>query len=163
MRTPAVLSVLGEDRVGFLTGSIKLSSPATREFWEIPVVYEDEHLLAVNKPSGLLSSPDRCDPQRPNLMRLLHDGIAQSKSWAVERKLAYLMNAHRLEFGMLHSERGGRSQHQHEGVGEGAARSQRAARARVDAPATPRRSPGFPILTSSRTSQSSVIRLAAQR
>ncbi|HEY5909410.1 MAG TPA: pseudouridine synthase, partial [Verrucomicrobiae bacterium] len=81
-----------------MTGSIKLSSPATREFWEIPVLYEDEHLLAVNKPSGLLSSPDRCDPQRPNLIRLLHDGIAQSKSWAVERKLAYLMNAHRLEF-----------------------------------------------------------------
>ncbi|HEY5913387.1 MAG TPA: RluA family pseudouridine synthase, partial [Verrucomicrobiae bacterium] len=73
-------------------------SPATREFWEIPVLYEDEYLLAVNKPSRLLSSPDRSDPHRPNLMRLLHEGIAQSKAWAVERKLAYLMNAHRLEF-----------------------------------------------------------------
>ena len=26
---------------------IKLSSPATREFWEIPVLFEDEHLLAL--------------------------------------------------------------------------------------------------------------------
>src|SRR5690349_5442710 len=29
---------------------IKLSSPATREFWEVPVLYEDEDLLALNKP-----------------------------------------------------------------------------------------------------------------
>jgi RluA family pseudouridine synthase len=80
------------------TSVIKLSSPATREFWEIPVVYEDEHLVALNKPSGLLTSPDRCDPNRPNLMKLLHGGIADGKPWAKERGLSYLMNAHRLDF-----------------------------------------------------------------
>lgn len=58
-----------------LSSTIKLSSPATREFWEIPVLFEDEHLLALDKPSGLLSSPDRYDPARPNLMKLLHAGI----------------------------------------------------------------------------------------
>jgi RluA family pseudouridine synthase len=78
--------------------TIKLSSPATREFWEIPIVYEDEHLLALDKPSGLLISPDRYDPNRPNLMKLLHAGIADSKPWAKERGLSYLMNAHRLDF-----------------------------------------------------------------
>jgi 23S rRNA pseudouridine955/2504/2580 synthase len=77
--------------------TIKLSSPATREFWEIPVVYEDEHLLALDKPSGLLTSPDRYDPNRPNLMKLLHAGIAGGKRWARERGLDYLMNAHRLD------------------------------------------------------------------
>ena len=51
---------------------IKLSAPATREFWEIPVLFEDEHLLALDKPSRLLTSPDRYDPARPNLMKLLH-------------------------------------------------------------------------------------------
>jgi len=76
---------------------IKLSSPETKEFWEIPVLYEDEHLLALDKPSGLLSSPDRYDPDRPNLMKLLHAAIAQSKPWAQERGLNYLMNAHRLD------------------------------------------------------------------
>ena len=80
------------------TSVIKLSSPATREFWEIPVVYEDERLLALNKPSGLLTSPDRYDPNRPNLMKLLHGGIADAKPWAKERALSYLMNAHRLDF-----------------------------------------------------------------
>jgi RluA family pseudouridine synthase len=77
---------------------IKLSSPATREFWEIPVLHEDEHLLALDKPAGLLTSPDRYDPQRPNLMTLLHAAISAGKPWARERGLAYLSNAHRLDF-----------------------------------------------------------------
>jgi RluA family pseudouridine synthase len=77
---------------------IKLSSPATREFWEIPVLFEDEHLLALDKPARLLTSPDRYDPLRPNLMKLLHAAIAAGKPWAQERHLDYLSNAHRLDF-----------------------------------------------------------------
>ena len=77
---------------------IKLSAPATREFWEIPVLFEDDHLLALDKPARLLSSPDRYDPRRPNLMKLLHAGIASGKPWARERHLTYLMNAQRLDF-----------------------------------------------------------------
>jgi 23S rRNA pseudouridine1911/1915/1917 synthase len=76
---------------------IKLSSPPTREFWEIPVLFEDDHLLALDKPAGLLTSPDRYDPQRPNLMTLVHTAIAGGKPWARERKLDYLMSAHRLD------------------------------------------------------------------
>jgi 23S rRNA pseudouridine1911/1915/1917 synthase len=78
--------------------TIKLSSPATDEFWEVPVVFEDEHLLAINKPARLLTSPDRYDPNRPNLMKLLHEGIAVGKPWAAARGLPYLANAHRLDF-----------------------------------------------------------------
>jgi 23S rRNA pseudouridine1911/1915/1917 synthase len=77
---------------------IKLSAPATREFWEIPVLFEDEHVLALDKPSRLLTSPDRYDPQRPNLMKLLHAGIERGAPWAKQRGLVYLMNAHRLDF-----------------------------------------------------------------
>ena len=77
--------------------SIKLSSPAARAFWEIPVLFEDEYLLALDKPAGLLTSPDRYDRQRPNLMKLLHTAIAGGKPWARERGLSYLMNAHRLD------------------------------------------------------------------
>jgi RluA family pseudouridine synthase len=80
-----------------VSAAIKLSSPATREFWEIPVLFEDEHLLALDKPAGLPVSPDRYDPQRPNLMTLLHTAIAGGKPWARERGLDYLMNAHRLD------------------------------------------------------------------
>ncbi|HUA65157.1 MAG TPA: RluA family pseudouridine synthase [Alphaproteobacteria bacterium] len=81
-----------------MTDVIKLSSPATGEYWEIPVLFEDDSLLALDKPSGLLTSPDRYDPARPNLMKLLHAGIAAQRPWARERGLNYLSNAHRLDF-----------------------------------------------------------------
>src|SRR5271154_2124907 len=81
-----------------MSAAIKLSSPATKEFWEIPVLFEDEQLLALDKPAGLLISPDRYDPNRPNLMKLLHAGITAAKPWARERHLNYLSNAHRLDF-----------------------------------------------------------------
>ncbi len=81
-----------------MSAAIKLSSPATREFWEIPVLFEDEHLLALDKPSGLLLAPDHLAPERPSLMSLLHAGITAGKPWARERSLDYLSNAHRLDF-----------------------------------------------------------------
>jgi len=81
-----------------LNGVLKLSWPEPRGYWEIPVLYEDDHLLAINKPACLLTSPDRYDPRRPNLMAMLHRGIAQGSPWAKERGLSYLANAHRLDF-----------------------------------------------------------------
>jgi RluA family pseudouridine synthase len=97
-----------------VSAALKLSSPVPRafaateprpdeagrrrEFWEIPILFEDEHLLALDKPAGLLTAPDRYDPQRPNLVELLQAAIAGAKPWARERGLNYLMNAHRLDF-----------------------------------------------------------------
>ena len=96
-----------------MSAAIKLSSPAprlrreeaataapARPFWEIPVLFEDPYLLALDKPGGLLIAPDRYDPERPNLMQLLHAAIAGGKPWTRERGLDYLMNAHRLDFEM---------------------------------------------------------------
>jgi len=80
-----------------VSATIKLSSPATREFWEISILYEDEHLLALDKPSGLLTSPDRNQPDRPSLTKLLHGGIERGAAWAREGGRTYLMPAHRLD------------------------------------------------------------------
>ena len=81
-----------------MSAIIKLSSPATREFWEIPVLFEDEHLLALDKPARLLTSPDALDLARPSLMKLLHSGIAAKKPWASERHLDYLNPLNELDF-----------------------------------------------------------------
>ena len=80
-----------------MTLAVKLSSPATSEFWEIPILFEDAELLALNKPSGLRVSPDRNDQALPSLMKLLHRDIERGAPWARERSLSYLMNAHRLD------------------------------------------------------------------
>jgi 23S rRNA pseudouridine1911/1915/1917 synthase len=83
-----------------VSATIKLSSPATHEFWEIPILYEDAHLLALDKPSGLLTSPNRSKPDRPSLVKLLHAGIERGAPWAVAGGRDYLMPAHRLDFEM---------------------------------------------------------------
>lgn len=36
------------------------------------ILFENEHFLVVNKPSGLLTIPDRYDPNKPNLLSLLN-------------------------------------------------------------------------------------------
>lgn len=89
-----------------MSAVIKLSSPATREFWEIPVLFEDEHLLALDKPAGLLTLPEAdvagaetTEAGRPSLMKLLHAAIADGKPWARERNLTYLNNEHLLDGG----------------------------------------------------------------
>ena len=80
-----------------MSGVIKLSSPATHGFWEIPVLFEDAHLLALDKPSGLPTSPYQDDTQLPSLMKLLHTAIADGKPWAKERGLEYLNDTNLLE------------------------------------------------------------------
>jgi RluA family pseudouridine synthase len=77
---------------------IKLSAPEAKEFWKVPVLFEDEALFALDKPARLLTSPDRYDPERPNLMRILHRDVERGAPWAKERNLTYLANAHRLDF-----------------------------------------------------------------
>jgi RluA family pseudouridine synthase len=77
---------------------IKLSSPLTREFWQVPILHEDAQLLALDKPSGLLVCPDRYDPHRANLMALLHRDLKRGAAWSSNRSLLYLANAHRLDF-----------------------------------------------------------------
>jgi RluA family pseudouridine synthase len=75
---------------------IKLSFPATRGFWELPVLFEDDQLLALNLPSDLPCEPPLSDTPEPapvaSLVTLLHDGIAQGKPWASSRQLTYLRN-----------------------------------------------------------------------
>ncbi len=80
-----------------MSATIKLSSPATHEFWEIPVLYEDAHLLALDKPSGLLTLPDCVAPDRPSVTKLLHASIARGARWAQASGRNYLMPAHRPE------------------------------------------------------------------
>jgi len=76
---------------------IRLSFQPTRESWEIPVLFEDDHLLALDKPPGLLVSADRRDLEKPNLVKLFHAAIADGLPWVKQRGLSYLMNAHRLD------------------------------------------------------------------
>jgi len=66
---------------------------------EVEILLEDESILAINKPTGLLMAPDRLDKSRENLLSLIHAGIHLQRPWAKVRKLSYLANVHRLDQG----------------------------------------------------------------
>ncbi len=51
-----------------------------------PVIYEDETMLAFDKPSGLLIAPDRWDKKKVNLMGLVHERLGHD-----------VANVHRLD------------------------------------------------------------------
>jgi len=60
---------------------------ARRDQTPLPaVLYEDDHLLALDKPSGLLIAPDRWDKDLPNLMQVVHERLDPEYA-----------NAHRLD------------------------------------------------------------------
>ena len=80
-----------------MPGLIKLSSPAPKQFWEIPILYEDNHLLALDKPGQLPVSPDHHELQSPSLMKLLHRDVDRGAPWSALRQIKYLANAHRLD------------------------------------------------------------------
>ena len=50
---------------------------------QIPVLYEDEQLLAADKPAGVLSAPDNWDPDLPVAVVLLAKG--RGRLWPVHR------------------------------------------------------------------------------
>jgi len=51
-----------------------------------PIIYEDDALLAFDKPSGLLVAPDRWDKSRANLMDLVHGKLGR-----------HIANVHRID------------------------------------------------------------------
>jgi RluA family pseudouridine synthase len=61
------------------------------------VLYEDDALLALDKPSGLLISPDTCDKEKPNLMSGVRRALDTGAAWVRERGLVFLANTHRLD------------------------------------------------------------------
>jgi RluA family pseudouridine synthase len=64
---------------------------------ELPIVYEDDVLLALDKPSGLMIAPDTYDKEKPNLMSAIRRALDTGASWVRERGLSTLANVHRLD------------------------------------------------------------------
>jgi RluA family pseudouridine synthase len=76
---------------------IKLSHPATRQFWEIPVLHEDAQVLALDKPADLPASPLRENPEAPSLLGLLHAAIRAQAPWTVARGFRSVSRVHRVD------------------------------------------------------------------
>ncbi len=64
---------------------------------EVEILMEDDNLIVINKPAGLLIAPDRLDKSRENLLSLMHAGIHLKRPWAQARGLSYLAHVHRID------------------------------------------------------------------
>lgn len=82
-----------------MSAPLRLRSRETGERWVLDVLFEDPHLLVVDKPAGLLASRDPQQPDHPSVLQLLRETVAAGTGWAVERGLSYLVCAHRVEPG----------------------------------------------------------------
>jgi len=76
---------------------IKLPDRDRGVVWELPILFQDPHLLVLSKPSGPDLSPHPGQAELSALLPLLHSSIAACKPWAKELNLDYLMPAHRPE------------------------------------------------------------------
>ncbi len=63
----------------------------------LAVLYEDDALLALDKPGGLMVSPDTYDKEKPNLMSAVRRALDTGAAWVRERNLTFLANVHRLD------------------------------------------------------------------
>jgi RluA family pseudouridine synthase len=54
--------------------------------FSVPILYQDDDLIAFDKPSGLLIAPDRWDKKQENLMDMIHQNIG-----------ADIFNVHRID------------------------------------------------------------------
>lgn len=76
---------------------LKLPNPSKDGSWKLPILFCDDHLLALNKPAGLPVNQESDDPDAPALLPALHAGIAAEKPWAVRLGLSHLSASHQLE------------------------------------------------------------------
>lgn len=72
--------------------TIHLSSKLT-----VAVLYEDRHLLAIDKPSGYLVAPVSWEHTSRNIMLMLREGVERMTPWAKRRSLRYINNVHRID------------------------------------------------------------------
>ena len=77
---------------------LRLFSPDRERSWIFPVLWEDDHLMALAKMSHIRITHDPEHPHRPALMTLLHHAIGQGEPWTTKRNVDFLGPIYRLDF-----------------------------------------------------------------
>lgn len=77
---------------------LKVSAPEKRAFWKLPVLFEGDGLLALEKPSHLLVTPEKQRAEDPVLTKILQRDLAQSTAWNRQRQYNFLDVLYTLDF-----------------------------------------------------------------
>jgi len=77
---------------------IRLFTPNESNSWVFPVLYEDDHFLALDKMTHMAVTHSQLFPERPSLFELLRHAIESRARWVEKRNINYLGFAYRLDF-----------------------------------------------------------------
>ena len=77
---------------------IKLSDPERHAFWKLPVLLEQDGLLALEKPSHFLVSPEKQRADDPVLTKCLQRDVSAGATWAKERGYTFLDILYSIDF-----------------------------------------------------------------
>ena len=77
---------------------IRLFAPNETHSWAFPILFEDEHFLALDKMTHMAVSHSPSLPDRPSLSKLIQDAVAAQARWATKRDIRHLGFAYRIDF-----------------------------------------------------------------
>ncbi len=77
---------------------IRLFTPDETRSWVFPVLFEDDHCIAVDKMSHMAVTHSQRFPDRPSLANLIRHAIAANARWVAKRGIRHLGFAYRLDF-----------------------------------------------------------------
>ena len=77
---------------------IRLFTPDESHSWVFPILFEDEHFLALDKMTHMAVSHSPSLPDRPSLSKLIQDAIAAEARWTTKRDIRQLGFAYRIDF-----------------------------------------------------------------
>lgn len=63
----------------------------------IPILYEDSHVLAIDKPNGWMTTTARWSHTKQNLQREIEIAITKRDPWVMQKQIRFLRFVHRLD------------------------------------------------------------------
>ena len=78
--------------------AIRLFAQNESDSWVFPVLYEDDHFLALDKMTHMAVTHSQLFPERPSLFELIRHAIDSRARWVEKRNINYLGFAYRLDF-----------------------------------------------------------------
>ena len=77
---------------------IRLFTPDESRSWVFPVLFEDEHYVALDKMSHMALTHTQLFPDRPSLLQLIQHAVDSDARWVAKRNTRHFGFAYRIDF-----------------------------------------------------------------
>jgi len=77
---------------------IRLFARDESQSWVFPILFEDEHFLALDKMTHMAVTHSQLFPDRPSVSELIQHSIGTNARWVIKRGLRHLGFAYRVDF-----------------------------------------------------------------